>query len=50
MHFDVAFVTYQSSAWLDGLFESLQNADYDKKQLHLYFCDNASKDDTVEKL
>ena len=50
MHFDVTFVTYQSSAWLDVLFESLQNVDYEKKQLHLYFCDNASKDDTVEKL
>lgn len=50
MHFDICCCTYRSSKWLKGFFEALQKVDYDKAQLHLYFTDNCSVDDTVEQL
>ena len=50
MTFDFCFATYNSSKWLDGCVKALANLDYDKKQVSLYFADNASQDDTVAHL
>lgn len=50
IHFDIVFVTYNSSKWLNGLFASLENVVYEKKKLHLYFSDNASTDNTLDLL
>ena len=50
MQFDVIFVTYNSSKWLDGCINSILKSDYDLKNLSLYFYDNKSSDDTVKRL
>lgn len=47
---DVSIVTYNSSKWVDGFFESLKAQDYPLQKLKLCFVDNGSKDCTVEAL
>jgi|GEM_PF-740587 len=50
MTFDICFATYNSTKWLDQCLTALSKMDYDKKKVGLYFADNASQDDTVNKL
>lgn len=50
MTFDFCFATYYSEKWLENCVKALSKMDYDKKKVGLYFADNASKDDTVQKL
>lgn len=50
MKLDIAFVTYNSSKWLDNCIESIVNNNYDLKNVSLLFYDNNSKDNTIEKL
>ncbi len=47
MTFDLCFVTYNSKTWLKNCVGSFARLNYDKKNIHLYFADNASSDDTV---
>ena len=50
MKFDILFVTYNSSKWIRSLVESIAASDYDLRDLTLIFHDNASTDDSVERL
>lgn len=50
MKFDVVFVTYNSSKWIDGNIKSILNSKYDLKNISLYFFDNNSSDNTVKSL
>lgn len=50
MKFDIVFVTYNSEKWIDNCLNSILKSDYDLKNVSLYFCDNASRDNTVYKL
>lgn len=50
MDFDLVYVTYNSSKWIETCFESLRQVDYDKHQLHIIVVDNHSTDDTRQKL
>lgn len=47
MKFDIAFVTYNSTKWLDKNLKSILASKYDLKNISLYYFDNASTDDTV---
>lgn len=47
MQIDISIVTYNSSKWLVGFFESLINQFYSSKSLNVYVRDNGSTDDTV---
>lgn len=47
---DILFVTYQSEKWIDGCMESLSKSDCDLGQIGIYVVDNASTDQTIEKL
>ncbi len=48
--FDIVYVSYNSSKWIDKCFGSLLNLDYDLKKLNIYVVDNASTDNTVDLL
>ena len=48
--FDICFVTYNSSKWIDMCIDAVSRLDYDLKKLNLVFVDNASSDDTVSLL
>ena len=48
--FDIVYVSYNSSKWVDLCFQSLLKADFDLKKLHIYVVDNASTDNTVQLL
>lgn len=50
MNFDIVFVTYNSEKWLNNCLNSLYKTKYDLKNLHLYFYDNNSSDQTVKAL
>lgn len=50
MKFDIVFVTYNSSKWLDACIKSIADNKYNLKNISLLFCDNNSSDDTVTKL
>ena len=47
---DLIYVSYNSSKWVDSCFESVAQSDYPLKKVSIYVVDNASTDDTVEKL
>ncbi|MBR3524094.1 MAG: glycosyltransferase [Bacilli bacterium] len=47
MKFDIAFVTYNSTKWLEKNLRSILASKYDLKNISLYYFDNASTDDTV---
>lgn len=47
---DLSIVTYNSSRWIDSFTTSLLALDYPKTLLSLFFVDNSSTDDTLEKL
>ena len=49
-YIDISLVTYNSSKWLDDLFASLLTQDYPLNKINLYIVDNASSDDTLNKL
>lgn len=44
---DVTVVTFNSSKWIDGFFESLKAQNYPLNKLNFCFVDNGSSDDTV---
>lgn len=46
---DLSIVTYNSSRWLDGFFDSLLQQDYPLSRINLLIRDNGSSDDTVER-
>ena len=50
MTFDLCFATYNSDKWLPGCLRALAAMQYDKKQVGLYFADNASTDETRDTL
>lgn len=50
MKLDIAFVTYNSSKWLDNCIKSILDSTFDLKNVTLIFYDNNSNDDTIEKL
>ena len=50
MVFDVVYITYNSSKWIDNCFLSWLNIDYDLKNINIYVVDNHSSDDTLERL
>ena len=47
---DILFVTYNSSKWIDACVDSIASSDYDLRNVSLYFWDNKSSDDTIQKL
>jgi GT2 family glycosyltransferase/acetyltransferase-like isoleucine patch superfamily enzyme len=47
---DISIVTYNSSKWVDGFFESLKKQSYPCDKINLFFVDNGSSDATVEEL
>lgn len=47
---DLVYVTYNSSRWIDHCFASIMKSDYDLKKVNVFVVDNASQDDTLEKL
>lgn len=50
MTFDICFAVYNSAKWIDGCVAAIRNLQYDKKQIGLYFADNASSDSSVQLL
>lgn len=48
--FDLVYVTYNSSKWVDACFKSLVSCNYNLKNISIYVVDNASNDDTILKL
>lgn len=50
MKLDIVFVTYNSSKWIDNCIKSILKSSYDLKKVTLIFYDNASTDDTIEKI
>lgn len=51
MNLDIIIVTYNSEKWLKECIESIENQkNYDLSKINIYFIDNKSKDNTVEKL
>lgn len=48
MKFDVVFVSYNSSEWLEKNVESILRSNYNLKNLSLLYCDNNSTDNSVE--
>ena len=50
MTFDLCFAEYNSEKWLRNCVRALANTEYDHRSLNLYFADNASQDNTVERL
>ncbi len=50
MTFDLCFATYNSQKWLAQCLKALSEVCYDKKNINLYFADNASTDYTLETL
>jgi len=48
--FDIVYVTYNSSKWIEKCVESITRSDYDLKKINVFVVDNASTDDTVKKL
>lgn len=47
---NVSIVTYNSSKWIDGFFDSLKMQNYPLQKLNVCFVDNGSKDSTVQDL
>lgn len=47
---DFSIVTYNSSRWIDSFVASVLTLDYPKTLLSVFFVDNSSTDDTLEKL
>ena len=47
---DISIVTHNSEKWIDSFFSSLCDQKYPIKKLRIYVVDNASIDQTVEKL
>lgn len=50
MKFDIVFVTYNSSKWIDNCINSIMKNTFDLKKVTLIFYDNNSNDDTIKKL
>lgn len=47
---DISIVTYNSAKWIDQFINSLITQTYPLELINLYFVDNDSKDDTLQKL
>lgn len=50
MTFDVIFVTYNSSKWIENCFTSILKSNYSSDKLNIIVVDNASTDNTVKLL
>lgn len=51
MNLDIIIVTYNSEKWLKECIESIENQkNFDLSKINIYFIDNKSKDNTIEKL
>ena len=50
MKLDLVYVSYNSSKWIDDCFASIMRSDYNLKDIAVYVVDNASTDDTLQKL
>lgn len=51
MNLDIIIVTYNSEKWLKECIESIENQkNFDLSKVNIYFIDNKSKDNTVNKL
>lgn len=50
LNIDICCCTYNSAKWLDVFFDAMCKVNYDKKNLHIYFTDNLSTDNTISKL
>lgn len=50
MKLDIAFVTYNSSKWIDACIASILKSTFDLKNVTLIFYDNNSTDNTIELL
>lgn len=47
---DISIVTFNSSRWIDGFFDSLDRQSYPVECINVLVTDNGSTDDSVEKL
>ncbi len=47
---DITAVTYNNGKWLADFAKSLITSDYPKEKLNLFFVDNGSSDDTVQRM
>lgn len=47
---DISIVTFNSSQWIDGFFDSLDRQNYPVECINVLVTDNGSTDDSVEKL
>ena len=45
--FDIVYVSYNSSKWIQKCFDSWKNVLYDMKKINIYVVDNASTDNSV---
>ena len=45
--YDIVYVSYNSSKWINRCFSSWLNTDYDLKKINIFVVDNNSTDDTV---
>lgn len=50
MNIDIIYVTYNSSKWIENNMDAILKSNYDLKKLNIYIVDNASTDNTVDKL
>lgn len=47
---DLVYVTYNSQKWIEKCFSSVIASNYNLKKVHIYVVDNASSDETVQRL
>lgn len=50
MNFDIIFVTYNSSKWIEGCKKSIENLNYDFNNINIVVVDNNSNDNTQQLL
>lgn len=50
MKMDLIYVCYNSTKWIDNCFDSVARSNYDLRDITVYVVDNASADNTLEKL
>lgn len=50
MKMDLVYVCYNSAKWIDNCFDSVARSNYNLRDVTIYVVDNASADNTLEKL
>lgn len=48
-HIDILIASYNSEKWVDQCINAIEKADYPNECIHVYVCDNASTDQSVQK-